>query len=405
MGVEVRHAATAGSRSLLALGIAAGVGFGTAVATFATASKIAHMVLVPPKSREQDVEILSADLSSGRIVLGRSPATALEGRYGLWFEEDSGHAAIGEVISQTSDTITRELLWVDLGELGSPARGRLSGWLQLDPNRLDLPFEEVEIETELGSSPAWLFPASVDGGSSDTETDWIIQLHGRAATRAEGFRAVPIFREAGFSNLLVSYRNDPDAPRSPDFRYGLGDREWKDAEAAIEFALSRGARRIVLMGWSMGGAIALQTLLRSRYRNRIAGLVLDSPVVDWYTTLDHQGREMGFRGPLRKLTYLMISRPWGKFFTGMDSPIDLDRLNVPEHPEKLKVPILILHSRADDYVPSSGSELLAELRPDLVTLELFERADHTRLWNLDPDRWDTVISNWLNDQGLSSQRP
>ncbi|MBX3117134.1 MAG: alpha/beta fold hydrolase [Cryobacterium sp.] len=405
MGVEVRHAATAGSRSLLALGIAAGVGFGTAVATFATASKIAHMVLVPPKSREQDVEIFSADLSSGRIVLGRSPATALEGRYGLWFEEDSGHAAIGEVISQTSDTITRELLWVDLGELRSPARGRLSGWLQLDPNRLDLPFEEVEIAAELGGMPAWLFPAEGSSASTGTGTDWVIQIHGRAATRAEGFRAVPVFRDAGLSSLLISYRNDSGAPESPDFRYALGDREWRDAEAAIEFALSRGARLIVLMGWSMGGAIALQTLFRSRYRDRIAGLVLDSPVVDWYTTLDHQGKEMGFRGPLRKLTYLMISRPWGKFFTGMDSPIDLDRLNVPEHPERLKVPTLILHSRADDYVPSSGSELLAESRPDLVTLELFEQADHTRLWNLDPDRWDTVISNWLNAQGLSSQRP
>ncbi len=389
----------------MALGVAAGVGFGAAVATFAAASKIAHMVVVPPKSRKQDVEILSADLSAGRIVLGRNPATALEGRYGLWFDEDSGHAAIGKIVSETTQTVTRELLWVEAGELKGPTRGRLGGWLQLDPGRLDLPFEEIEIETELGEMPAWLFPATELSGSKSTGEDWVIQIHGRAATRAEGFRAVPVFREAGFSSLLISYRNDPEAPHSPDLKYGLGDREWRDAEAAIEFALGRGAKRIVLMGWSMGGAIALQALFRSRFRGRIAGLVLDSPVVDWYTTLDHQGREMGFRGPLRKLTYLMISRTWGKFFTGLDSPIDLDRLNVPEWSEYLQVPTLILHSKADDYVPSTGSELLAERRPELVTLELFEGADHTRLWNLNPDRWESAISGWLDDQGLSSQRP
>ena len=52
----------------------------------------------------------------------------------------------------------------------------------------------------------------------------------------------------GYTSLMVSYRNDGDAPRSDDHRYALGDREWLDVEAAIEYALEHGANDIVLLG-------------------------------------------------------------------------------------------------------------------------------------------------------------
>ena len=65
-------------------------------------------------------------------------------------------------------------------------------------------------------------------------------------TRQETLRAVPVFRDAGYTTLLVSYRNDGDAPRSDDHRYALGDTEWLDVEAAMRYALDHGARNIVL---------------------------------------------------------------------------------------------------------------------------------------------------------------
>ncbi len=64
--------------------------------------------------------------------------------------------------------------------------------------------------------------------------------------------------EAGYTSLVVSYRNDGDAPNSDDHRYALGDREWQDVSSAIEYAFEHGAERIVLLGYSMGGATVLQ---------------------------------------------------------------------------------------------------------------------------------------------------
>ena len=129
-----------------------------------------------------------------------------------------------------------------------------------------------------GSSP----PATARSGSS--------RCTGAAPTRAECLRAVPVFHALGITSLVVSYRNDGEAPRSRAGTYALGATEWRDVDAAVGFARRRGARRIVLMGWSMGGAIALQLELNSAHRDVIAGLILESPVIDWRVVLGYQAK-------------------------------------------------------------------------------------------------------------------
>ncbi|HAQ59892.1 MAG TPA: alpha/beta hydrolase, partial [Microbacterium sp.] len=41
-----------------------------------------------------------------------------------------------------------------------------------------------------------------------------------------------------------------------------------------------------------------------------------------------------------------------------------------------------------------GSHALARARPDLVTLEVFRTARHTKLWNYDQERWSRAITEW-----------
>ena len=121
----------------------------------------------------------------------------------------------------------------------------------------------------------------------------MIQVHGRGTTRSECLRAVPVFHGLGITTLVVSYRNDGEAPRSRTGTYGLGATEWRDIDAAVGFARRRGARRVILMGWSMGGAIVLQVALNSAHRDVLVGLILESPVIDWRLVLDHQARLLG----------------------------------------------------------------------------------------------------------------
>jgi alpha-beta hydrolase superfamily lysophospholipase len=216
---------------------------------------------------------------------------------------------------------------------------------------------------------------------------------------------VPVFREHGYTSLLVSYRNDGDAPRSEDGRYGLGDTEWEDVEAAIRFAQGAGARDIVLMGWSMGGAIVLQTATRSALADAVRGIVLESPVVEWRTALAFQAKALRLPPLVRDGVLRLISSPLSRRLTGQHRPIDLDRLDLVRRAGILTRPVLLLHSADDGFVPVDASRELAAARPDLVRFEEFRHARHTKLWNADPDRWNAVLGDWLSRLDAAAPAP
>ena len=358
----------------------------------------ARTVVTPPRVRKDDVAILGTEsiIVAGEhepvraIVLRATADTVLDGRYGLWFSGQSGHARVGEILSRGQTTVTRRLLQRDFGELNRAEGGRWSGWYYLGPWEFGLPFENVTIPTPLGPAPAWWVPASGDS------TRWVIQVHGRAVRRQECLRAVPVFHEAGMHSLLVSYRNDGEAPESRDGRYGLGDTEWQDVAAAMRFAREHGATEIVLMGWSMGGAIVMQAALRAEDRDLVSGIVLESPAVDWSDILHFQGTGYGLPAAVNGAVISTIGSRWGRVITGLEQAIDFPRLDMAVRAEILELPILLMHSDDDGYVPITGSRALAAARPDIVTFEEFTVARHTKLWNYDPERWNGTIRRWLS---------
>jgi pimeloyl-ACP methyl ester carboxylesterase len=368
---------------LLGLGAVVGIGFA------AISAMVARTLVIPPSRREDDIRILRYDAGARRITLSATPDSLLPGEYSFWFTGDSGHARMGEIVEVDRSGVTRELLGVDFGDLENARRGRFSGWFWLTPRALGVPYENVVIATPLGAAPAWFVPAERD-------TDrWVIQVHGRAVRRSETLRAVAPFRAAGYHSLLVSYRNDGEAPRSADYRYALGEREWVDVDAAMAYAIARGAREIVLMGWSMGGATVLQALTRSPRAALVTGVVLDSPVVDWIATLDFQARMRRLPGVVRWGVYALIRSRWGRLVTGLAEPLDLARMDFVTRAAELDRPILLLHSVDDGFVPATASIALAAARPDIVTFEEFTVARHTKLWNYDRTRWEDAIRNWL----------
>src|SRR5699024_11614444 len=60
--------------------------------------------------------------------------------------------------------------------------------------------------------------------------------------RGEALRVIPLLHRLGLTSLTITYRNDTGAPASADRMHHLGLAEWEDTEAAIEYAVARGAR-------------------------------------------------------------------------------------------------------------------------------------------------------------------
>ncbi|WP_454115096.1 alpha/beta hydrolase family protein [Microbacterium lacticum] len=377
-----------------------------ASALFAVCAALAVVTLrvarrvVMPAARAVDTRILDVDVSAQTITLTPTPDTVLPGRYGLFTTGAADYLKIGSVLSSDERGVKRKLLTEVEGDMHLAAEAAFSGWYFQRPEELHLPFTEEHIHAAVGSCPAWLFPAGEPGENDGT---WVIQIHGRGTTRAECLRAVPVFHALGITSLVVSYRNDGDAPRTRTGSYALGATEWRDVDAAIAWARRRGAERILLMGWSMGGAIALQVALGSAHRERIAGLILDSPVVDWRTVLAYQGRALGLPAPVTGLAIETLRADWTAPATRSDGGIPFDRLDIVARAGELRHPILLLHSDDDGFVPSSASHALAQARPDLVELQTFSTARHTKLWNYDQERWTDAIGDWVRRQGLAAE--
>ena len=381
---SLRHAVAVAVPALAALGA------GAALATvLATARRV-----VTPGPRANDTQILAVDTGAQTIELTRTPDTELPGRYGLFTTGTHGYVKLGAVLSSGTDRVRRKLLTQI--ETGSKIDrdAAFSGWYYTTPSELHLPWETVLIGTPAGPCPAWLFPAE--------SSTWVIQVHGRGTTRSECLRAVPVFHSLGLSTLVVSYRNDGEAPRSRGGSYALGAAEWRDVDAAIGYALRHGAERVVLMGWSMGGAIALQAAVSSAHREDIAGLILDSPVVDWRTVLRFQAREAGLREPLPRLAMNALSSAVTARLSGAEQVIPFDQLDMVARAAELRAPVLILHSEDDGFVPADASHALAEARPDIVTMPEISGARHTKLWNYDQTGWTGAITQWMDAQGRSA---
>ncbi|WP_338320968.1 alpha/beta fold hydrolase, partial [Streptomyces lonarensis] len=158
---------------------------------------------------------------------------------------------------------------------------------------LGIDFADTAVPSELGPLPAWFVP-----GARDL---WVIALHGLGSTRSYALNLLPFLTELGLPVLVPAYRGDPGTRTAPDRLSRLGATEWRDADAALRHAAAYGARRVLLLGWSVGATMALYTAARSPLHGRIAGLVLDSPVLHRATTVRALAAERGVRRPLLPL--------------------------------------------------------------------------------------------------------
>jgi uncharacterized protein len=318
-----------------------------------------------------------------RITGGRD--ATLPGTFGL--DWAGGYGEIGAVESQDASGAVRAFTRRH-GTLAPGAQARVDTYAyDGDPRTaLGLPFDDVRVHDALGDFPAWYVPAAPSGGT------WFVFVHGHDGSRAESLRYLRALHGAGMPVLVPTYRNDVGAPASPDGVDHLGGTEWQDVDAAVRWALDHGARDVVLGGWSMGGAVVLQVADRSDVKDRIRALVLDSPVVDWRDVLDHQADLRGLPRAETALAVWTAERRFG---------LDIDRLDWVARAGELRVPTLLVHSDADDYVPDGPSKALAAARPDLVTLALVAGAGHTQGWNTDPAAYERRLTTWLAAHGAT----
>ncbi len=365
-------------------GVAAGsatVGVLVPLATAAGGWYFSNQVLRLSRHVRYPVRVRAVDEHT--VTISRNYDTIRGEWLGLTWRD--GHAVLGEILHEDRTTIVRRLRSVSRGELRPGTAAYANSYVfDGDPKSTrGLDYRDVVLTSEAGDHPAWLVPPT----SAESGT-WVIAVHGRGASRTEALRALPTLAAGGHTTLVITYRNDQEAvvPTADGFSH-LGDKEWAEVAAALRYARDHGAKRIVLYGWSLGGAIVMTALRRMPPTEAatVTAVVLDCPVMDWVATLALQARKRR----LPPVVTWTVSRliEWR---TG----ICLGELDQCRY--ELTVPMLIFLDGDDLMVDPEPTRAFAEARPGAVRLVETRGGGHCRSWNMDPDRYEDELRRFLD---------
>ncbi|MEV8597899.1 alpha/beta hydrolase [Streptomyces sp. NPDC052012] len=364
-----------------AAAVSAVIGAGAAAVAAGRLASDAALKAPPGRPLPTEPRLTVHGTAAGQISLTRDLAALRPGRYGL--AGDGSHAVVGPVLagaSPSADTVVRRLERVTHGTLEPGDRAWLVPNLYVgDPgSALGLEYTDLALPGELGPLPAWFVP-----GARGT---WVIAVHGLAATREHAMNIMEFLHGHRFPVLALAYRGDQGAPRPPDGLHHFGETEWRDLDAAIHHAVDSGARQVVLLGWSTGATMALRAAARSALRERIAGLVLDSPVLSWEATLRALAAARRTPGPLLPLAVRAAQGRTGLYGERDPDAVRLDRIAVPTH---------VFHGPGDQVAPWELSRRLADAHPNTVTLHPVMDAPHAAMWNADPEAYEEALRRFL----------
>lgn len=361
---------------LAGLGLAAGA----AAAAAAVGRAAGRKVVMPSAARTLRLH----DASELEVILPRTEDTLRPGRFGIWRSPDD-HVIIGDVLSVTDGLVRRAVV----ERFGSPlSKGDTVEFrrdLYKDPGEFGVDFSAVEMKTDLGPAPAWL----VEGTAI---RPWVLHLHGIRTERRVVLPGVQVATKLGMTSLIPSWRGDSEGPSYPGNASTLGQDESIDVGAAIDYAMRHGAPGVILVGWSLGGTIALR-LAESRRRSDVQGLVLIAPVSDWRSVIRHGARSANLPAWVGDLTCWMLGSRLGHRLVGTPAAVEVSELDWTLG-SSVTVPLRVIHNPADLLVPLELSRMLVDAHEGSV-LDVFSPAPHAMEANTEPGRFEQTIERWL----------
>jgi fermentation-respiration switch protein FrsA (DUF1100 family) len=232
---------------------------------------------------------------------------------------------------------------------------------QATPASIGLGFDPLTLTTPDGETlDGWRVPA----GRGKPARGLVIIFHGNAGNISHRLDYLRMFHDLGFASLIIDYRGygRSSGEASEEGSYLDADAAWNHATQALGYP----AKRIVLFGESLGGAVATQ-LAATR---QPAALVLAST----FTSVPDLGAEIYPWLPIRLLARIRY-----------DSRDRLPQVNSP---------VLVIHSRNDDIIPfAHGRRLFETARTPKQFLEI--QGGHNEGFVFGRNEWVRQLDTFL----------
>lgn len=244
----------------------------------------------------------------------------------------------------------------------------------------EMDYEKVRIKAHDGTPLAARYYHVSDGAPVH------IEFHGYRSRATTDFCGINVLvRELGHNTLLVDQRAHGE---SGGKTISFGIKERLDCLDWINYTLDRFGKdtKIILSGLSMGAATVLMASELELPQN-VVGIMADCP---YSSPKDIIKQECGKMGLPPKLAYPFV-RLGGMIFGGFDPSSATAKSAVG----KAKVPILIIHGEADDFVPCSMSREIIDACASDKTLITIPLAGHGISYITDRPLYEKSVEEFL----------
>ena len=158
-----------------------------------------------------------------------------------------------------------------------------------NPTQYGLTYEEVTFPSRDGLTlRGWFIPALEARGT-------VVFCHGHAGSMDPDVKYAPAFHEGGYNVLMFDFRGHG---RSEGQHVSMGYYERQDLLGAVDYLRSRGIDRVGVLGFSMGGAVAMAT---APHTEAIRAVISDGGFARLSDAVAAGVRERGLPGSLAPL--------------------------------------------------------------------------------------------------------
>ena len=199
----------------------------------------------------------------------------------------------------------------------------------LSPEQFQLEYQDVNFKSADGVMlHGWYLPAQ--GKAKGT----VLFLHGNAENISTHILSVYWLPGRGYNVFIFDYRGYGRSQGQADVAGALAD-----VEAALQTLIARpdiDPDRIVVLGQSLGGALAISAVAQSKLRNHIKAVVVDSAFSSYSAITREKMADFWLTWPFQWIPWLTIDDGF--------SPV---KAIVKISP----IPVLIIHNQQDPIIP------------------------------------------------------
>ena len=220
----------------------------------------------------------------------------------------------------------------------------------------------------------------------DDDKPLCICFHGYRGSAVRDFAGIGLHLiHEGYNVLIVDERAHW---RSQGHTICFGIKERFDAVSWVKFANQRFGKdkSIFLFGISMGGGTVLMASGQRLPRN-VKGIVADCPFNSPKDIIKHVCRKIKLNPDLLWPIIWLAGLVYGR--------LRVNATTAADEVKRSKVPIVILHGEADDFVPMSMSKEVQKANPSMIEMHTFPHADHGMSYFEDEERYIGIVEGFI----------